>query len=106
MVRSSGIRAVARSVISNADLKPSVTTGAFDPYRPAFRANGNGVLHRIFSQRLHRERRKVKVEGLRADLQVHSEPILIPKGFERETLTREDVLLGKFHKTQAIFFTY
>src|SRR5258708_259600 len=104
MVRSSGIRAVARSVISNGNLKPSVTTGAFDPYRPAFRANGNGVLHRIFSQRLHRERRKVKVEGLRVDLQVHFEPVLIAKLLERKILTGEVVLLGKFYQAAAIFF--
>src|SRR6266481_8220032 len=104
MVRSSGIRAVARSVISDGDLKPSVTIGAFDPYRPAFRTNGNGVLHRVFSQRLHRERKKVKVEGFRVDLQVHFQPVFIAELLQRKILTREVVLLGKFHQLATIFF--
>src|SRR2546421_11043873 len=83
LVRFAGIgTATTRSIVTNADLKPSIRAGAFDPYRPALRTNGNSMMHGIFSQRLYREWRQVEVERFGVDLKIHFQPVLIAELFK------------------------
>src|SRR5256885_17188024 len=88
LVRFAGIgTATTRSIVANADLKPSVRAGAFDPYRPALRTNGNSMMHGVFSQRLYREGRQVEVERFRINLQIHFQPVLIAELFKGKILS-------------------
>ena len=70
LVRLSYISAASRSVIPNRHAQPAILARAAYPYRTAFRADGNGVQHRILSRCLHGKRGHVEFTALRVNMQI------------------------------------
>src|SRR5215475_2779134 len=92
------------SVIADSDVELAVLASALDPYRTAFRPDGNSMANSILCQCLHRKRRHIEVEGFRINFQINFQPVFIAKLFKRDVLAREIVLLGKLDQLTAIFF--
>src|SRR5262245_21362271 len=103
-MRLAVIATVSRSIVANAHGKCPLMARALDPSRSTFRATGDSMADGIFCQRLHRERRNLKVECFLVDLYVYLQSVCITKVLEGKIFLSEVIFLGKLDQLAAIFF--
>src|SRR4051812_26553618 len=93
---------MSRAIVAHAHLETAVPDAAPDPDRAALGAGRDGVMHGVLDERLDGERRDIELGGLGGNIQMNGESVLEAQLFEREILTRELVLLGKFDETTPV----